>query len=341
ALAELAAKRKDYDSAWLAAQVSSGLIGDPGVGEKEILTKLTPYAKKREVAQRQLTDRLWTEHLFHPKVRGPLADLLAILFEQAGTLYKEDFTRYGVVPKKHYIDVAGAQEYQIHHYRYVSRILGMDQVGVFSPFLVTTRERMAKRTTEPAPDPMIGIEICHTDPVALKFGGKFFSETGQREVYYLLGRTMTFLRPELALTQRLSAERLESVLQAAISLSVDRFRFTADLRLIDTERKRLEQHLTPQARDALARVTKEYVKVATPTDLRNFLEGAELTATRTGAFVAGEIEPVKRMVMAETGANFRVQPRSKIRDLLVFALGDDLHALRVAVGTNVEVQIRK
>lgn len=341
ALAELAAKRKDYDSAWIAAQVMVGLIGDPGPGEKEILTKLTPYAKKREVAQRQLTDRLWTEHLFHPKVRGPLADLFAILFEQAGTLYKEDFTRYGIVPKKHFIDVATAPEYQIHHYRYVSRILGMDQVAVFSPFLVTTRERMAKRTTEPAPDPMVGVEICHTDPVALRFGGKFFSETGQREVYYLLGRTMTMLRPELALTQRLSGERLEAVMQAAISLSVDRFRFTADLRAIDTERKLLEKHLTPQARDALARVTKEYVKIATPNDLRNFLEGAELSATRAGAFVAGEIEPVKRMVMAETGANFRVQPRSKIRDLLVFALGDDLHALRVAVGINVEVQLRK
>jgi hypothetical protein len=46
-------------------------------------------------------------------------------------------------------------------------------------------------------------------------------------------------------------------------------------------------------------------------------------------------------VLAETGASFRVQPRSKIRDLLVFALGDDLHALRTAVGTNVEVQIRR
>lgn len=341
ALAELAAKKKDYDSAWLAAQVMAGLIGEAGAGEKEIITKLTPYAKKREVAQRQLTDRLWSEHLFHPKVRTPLADLLAILFEQAGTLYKEDFTRYGIVPKKHFIDVNSAQEYQIHHYRYVSRVLGMEHVQVFSPFLVTTRERMAKRTTEPAPDPMIGVEICHTDPVALRFGGKFFSETGQREVYYLLGRTMAYLRPELALTQRLSGERLEAVLQAAISLSVDRFRFSADPRAIDVERRQLERSLPPQARDALARVTREYVKVATPNDLRNFLEGAELSATRTGAFVAGEIDPVKRMVLSETGPSFRVQPRSKIRDLMVFALGEDLHALRVAVGTNVEVQLRK
>ena len=60
-----------------------------------------------------------------------------------------------------------------------------------------------------------------------------------------------------------------------------------------------------------------------------------------GLFVAGEIEPVKKMVMGETGSQYRVQARSKIRDLMVFALSEDLHALRVAAGTNVEVQLRK
>ena len=129
------------------------------------------------------------------------------------------------------------------------------------------------------------------------------------------------MRPELILTARLSAERLEAVLQAAISFAVERFRFTADLRAIDTERKLLERSLTEQARGALVRVAREYVKVATPNDLRNYIEGAELSATRAGAFVAGDIEPVKKMVMAETGSVFRVQPRSKIRDLMVFALG--------------------
>jgi hypothetical protein len=325
----------------VAAQVVAGLIGDPGQGEREILTKLGPYAKKREVAQRALTDRLWQQHLFHPKVRGPLSELLAILFEQAGGLYKEDFTRYGINPKRHLLEVASAPEYQIHHYRYVAKVLGMEQVSLFSPFLVATRDRMAKKSTEAAPDPMVGVEICHTDPISLRVGGKFFSETGQKEVYYLLGRTMALLRPELALTSRLSAERLEAVLQAAISLSVDRFRFSADPRAIDTERRALEKALTEQARTALARVTKEYVKVATPNDLRNYLEGAELSATRAGVFVAGEIEPVKRMILAETGSSFRVQPRSKIRDLMVFALGEDLHTLRQAVGISVEVQLRK
>jgi hypothetical protein len=317
------------------------LIGELGQGEREILTKLTPYARKREVAQRQLTDRLWQQHLFHPKVRGPLGEIFALLFEQAGGNYKEDFSRFNINPKRHLIDVAGAQEYQLHHYRYVARLFGMDQVALFSPFLVATRERMAKRSTELAPDPMVGVEILHTDPVALKVGGKFFGETGQKEVYYLLGRAMAMLRPELILTVRLSAERLEALLQAAISFGVERFRFSADPRAIDAERRLLERALTEQAKGALVRIVREYVKVATTADLTHYLEGAELSATRAGAFVAGDIEPVKKMVLAETGSMYRVQPRSKVRDLMVFALGEDLHALRVAVGTNVEVALRK
>jgi hypothetical protein len=212
---------------------------------------------------------------------------------------------------------------------------------VYSPFVIVKREQLARRSSEPAPDPTVNVEICHTDPVAIRLGGRFFAETGPKELQYSVARCMALLRPELALTQRLSAERLEAVVQAAISLSVDRFRFTADPRAIDAERKLLEKTLTQQSLDALARVTQSYVKIATPTDLRNYIEGAELSATRAGAFVSGDIEPVKRMVMAESGGVFRVPARSKIRDLMVFALGEDLHALRVAVGTNVEVQVRK
>lgn len=341
ALAELAAKKKDYDSAWLAAQVSSGLIGETGQAEKEILAKLTPYAKKKEVATRSLTDRLWQTHLFHPKIRGPISELMAILFEQAGHLYKEDFAKYQINPKKHLIDVASAQEFQIHHFRYVARLLGMEQVTVYSPFLVATRERLAKRSSEPAPDPTVSLEVCHTHPVCLKAGGKFFSETGQKETYYVLGRTLALLRPELALAQRLPAERLEAVFQAALSLSAPSYRFTADPRAIDAERRPLEKALPEPARQALARVTREYLKVAGPNDLRGYLEGAELSAVRAGLFVAGEVEPVKKMVMGESGAAYRVQARSKIRDLMVFALSEDLHALRVAVGTHVEVQVRR
>ena len=341
ALASLSAKRKDYDGAYLAAMAATTLTGESGPGEKEILSKLTPYAKKKEVAQRSVTDRMWQTQLFHPYVRGPLSELMAILFEQVGHLYSVPIAQYQVNPKRHRIDVASAQEYQIHHFRYVARLLGMESVELYSPFLVATREKMAKRSSEPAPEPMIGIEICHTHPVCLKVGGKYFGEPGQKEVYYLLGRSLALLRPELALSQRLAPERLTAVFEAAISLAGVPFRYTAPKPALEAERALLERSLAEPARMALTRVVQEYVRRARPDDLTRYLEGAELTALRAAFFVAGEMEPTKKMVTGESGAAYRINSRMKTRELMVFATSEELSQLRAAVGTNVEVLIKK
>lgn len=339
-LVRLLAVRKDYDGAWLAAQAVGGLIGDPGDDEKEILTKLGPYAKRKEVAQRALTDRLWQAHLFHPKVRTPLSELMGLLFEQVGHLYAVQHQQYQIVAKKHRIDVGGSQEYHVHHYRYVARLFGMEAVELYSPFLVATRERLLRRSNEPAPEPMINVELLQTHPAGVRVGGKFFAEQGQKEVYYLLGRTLALARPELAFSQRLAPDRLEALLQAAMTMVVQ-IRHTADPRHFAEARQLLEKNLSEPARAALAKVVRAYLPAATPTDVRTWLEGVELTAARAGLFASGEMEPVKRMVTGETGSTFRVPMRTKLRDLLVFATSEDLHDLRVAVGTHVEVQVRK
>jgi tetratricopeptide (TPR) repeat protein len=341
ALAELAARRKDYDSAYLAAQVAQSLLGEATSGEREILTKLGPYARKKEVAQHPLTDRLWKTHLFHPKVRGAVGDLMAIIYQQVGHLYAVALNQYQINPKKHRIDVPSAQEYQLHHYRYVARLLGMEAVELYSPFLVATRERHKKRSADPVPEPLVGIEICHTHPVCLKVGGKFFSESNQKEIYYLIGRTLALLRPELALAHWLSPARLEAILQAVLSLSGEKFRMTVDPRAFEAERSQLQRALTEPARVALDRAAREYVRLSNHVGVSEYLEGTELTATRAGLFVAGEVEPVKRVVMGEVGPAYRVANQAKLRDLMVFATSEDLHELRAAVGTQVEVQLRK
>jgi hypothetical protein len=214
-------------------------------------------------------------------------------------------------------------------------------VELYSPFLVATRERLSRRSNEPAPEPMINAELLQTHPASVRVGGKFFAEQGQKEVYYLLGRTLALARPELAFSQRLAPDRLEALLQAALSLVVGQIRPTADPRHFEEARRTLEKNLSEPARGALAKVARAYLPTATPTDVRTWLEGTELTAARAGLFAAGEMEPVKRMVTGETGSTFRVPPRTKLRDLLVFATSEDLHDLRVAVGTHVEVQVRK
>jgi hypothetical protein len=122
---------------------------------------------------------------------------------------------------------------------------------------------------------------------------------------------------------------------------VPNLRFTVDPRMVDAERRVMEKAFSEPARAALAKVARVYLPMATPGDVRQYLEGAELTAARAGLFAAGECEPVKRMVLGETGSAFRVPPKTKLKELLLFATSDELRELRVAVGTDVEVQVRK
>ena len=210
--------------------------------------------------------------------------------------------------------------------------------------LLATRDKLAKRTSEPAPEPMVGIEICHTHPVCLKVGGRFFTELskdGQRDTYALLGRTLAGLRPEIALAQRLLPEQLDAVFQAALALAGFSWRWTAPHAVIEAERAKLEPALPDSARVALARAAQDVIRRGNTDSLKEYLEGADLTGVRCALFVAGDVEPVKRLVQGETGSAFRVPGKAKIRELMTFAVSEDLAALRAAVGTAVEVPSRK
>ena len=66
-----------------------------------------------------------------------------------------------------------------------------------------------------------------------------------------------------------------------------------------------------------------------------------MTAARAGLFVAGEVEAAKKMVTGERGAAYRVDVEAKLRDLISFAVSDDLQALRTAAGNRIEVQLRR
>jgi hypothetical protein len=160
-------------------------------------------------------------------------------------------------------------------------------------------------------------------------------------VSYVLGRTLALARPELAFTQRLAPERLEAVVQAAASLVVPNMRLTADPRAVDAERRQMEKLFTEPVRAALAKSARTWLATATPNDVRQYVEGAELTAARAGLLAAGECEPVQRMVSGETGGQYRVPLKTKLRELVVFAASEDLHALRISVGLNVEIPGRR
>src|SRR5262249_48275487 len=126
---------------------------------------------------------------------------------------------------------------------------------------------------------------------------------------------------------------------AAILLVAPSFRVTADPRLVEQERRNLEKMLTDPAKGALARLVRTYLKEQALGDIRAFIEGAELTANRAGALLAGNIDLVKAMTEKDPGMATKLPLRSRIRDLMVFCLSEEYAQLRDALGVSVEVYV--
>ena len=150
-------------------------------------------------------------------------------------------------------------------------------------------------------------------------------------------RYMQFATLVVGVSSGVRIHELERYITAPQWMDKDKARIIA----LTTERWVLEKAFSDPARAALAKVARVYLPTATPADVRQYLEGVELTAARAGLFAAGECEPVKRMVQEETGSSFRVSPKVKLKELLLFSTSEELRELRVAVGTDVEVQVRK
>jgi len=171
--------------------------------------------------------------------------------------------------------------------------------------------------------------------VSLKAGGQLFAELSQREQYFLIGRALAFTRPELALARVLPADRLEAIFQAAVLAGVPSFQTTADPKAIEAEYKLIEK-FEPQHRTTLARLSREYARQATETDVRDFVEGAELTANRVGALLCTDLEVVKDVLQKDSAATVPLRARS--RDLMLYCLSKDYAELRASLGLKLEIK---
>ena len=318
----------------------SGLLGDPGAAEKEILTKLGPYAKKRETPRATLTDRLWAQHLLHPKVRTPFAELMGLLFQRAGQL-----SAVPLAQVRHRPQEATASTWPARRST-KSTTTGRWRGSWASRRWSCSRPSSSPRGTswpsarsEPAPEPAPG-RGDRPHPAGVPEGRRHASSaTPQaKDTHAQLGRTLALLRPELIFASRLLPERLDAVFQGAVLLCGFQMHWTAPVTpSIEAERQALESVMTEPFRAALARLVPEVLRRAEPDPVKEYLEGAELTGVRCALFTAGDLEAVKKLVQGETGSSFRVAGKVKIRELMTFAVSEDLAALRAAVGTNVEV----
>lgn len=323
ALLRLHAKRKEYDRALVAAQVSTHLLGQGGTDEAGILARLQNFAKTS--ATQSLDEARWAL-LSHPAVRTPVAEILGLLQEHVGTLFAVEPAKLEVAgkpvtldPKKR-IDPAKSELFFAGAYAHVARVLGVPPPPLYP---VAAAQ---------------GIHVVGTYPVAIVAGEELFGAAlKKKELYFLLAKRLAFARPALTMAALHRAESLEFLVQAAAAMGEPGYRPPGDGKEVDRLRRRLEKALPAEARKAVAEAGSRWLRDPAKPDVRSYVEGAELTATRAAALLAADLEVAARGLAADPGTATRLPVEVRKRDLVSFCLGEEFFLLRKALRLSVEI----
>jgi tetratricopeptide (TPR) repeat protein len=339
AVAELVAlglQTRDYDSAFLAAQVLDGILGRSSASTRRVIRGIGAHAPDTST-YRPLTDRLWHSHLLHPTVRGPVGEILALLFEQAPELGTHPHGEYGLNLRKHRIELDGfPDDIALNALSTVASRLGILMPEVFSADLVDALAGKVGIEDERE----LQIELCSTKPISLKLTGWLSASPQASEMNARAGFELAFSRPELGMARRMSQEEIEILIDAAVGLSSGSPNWETNSKAVKREQKRLRHLLSESAQVALRSLSCAYAKQARSGDIAAYLAGAEISAARAALFISSNGDLVRSLVLDGNGVLRHASRHEVMRDLAVFAAGGDLHALRVACGMDLNSSLK-
>jgi len=227
----------------------------------------------------------------------------------------------GLNAKKDELDVQGSMLFFANMFKYVERTLGFKGVRLFRK-----------------DDHEAALRLVPTEPLALLASEELFRERPKKELWFAIGKAMAFARPELLLARLMPHDQLDLVFQAACSVGTSKFVVTADPHLVEKMKRELERTLPENVRkNTLKLLARSYCEVQHPGDVRAYLDGAELTSSRVGALLAGDLELVRRAVVSEKPQVSKLRDEARLRDLAAFCTSDAYGALRDRLGLSCVV----
>jgi tetratricopeptide (TPR) repeat protein len=259
-----------------------------------------------------LDDELWNEHMLHPQCRSSLAELAAILYRGAPTLFMEG-QRQLALKRKERIDPASARA-RLRFFDVcatVRNVLSVDEVEHYH----RAESSEAPRLIPGAPPVMFAGET-HDSFGAMK----------TCQLRWSIARQLATARPELAPAFAVPPEELAAAMEAALSLvapegsGVDH---GVDPKQIRAWKKELVRNLSSTAMEALKRVATACLERQDMRELAGYLEGAEQTAYRAA------------FLLAQDCAVVQGNDPTHVRELALFALSEDHFVLREKLSMTV------
>jgi tetratricopeptide (TPR) repeat protein len=182
------------------------------------------------------------------------------------------------------------------------------------------------------PDLASGISAIAAQQPAIAVGKAVLSGRSVAELAFLVGRDLTYFRPEhRMLIYFPSMPELTALVTTAIRMALPGAAGAASLRdraLAEALEKGLDAAAWERVRTAVQRVES----TGSTIDLRGYVRSLEIAATRVGLLLSGDLPTAGKLLSTDVREVAGLRAADRMRDLLPYAVSSPYAALRAKLG---------
>ncbi|HVZ74315.1 MAG TPA: tetratricopeptide repeat protein [Polyangia bacterium] len=322
-LRRLYTEMRQYDRAWCVTAALSFLRKADGE-EQQFYEQYKPKGFAR--ARSRLTEELWQRNLYHPDEDRTISHVFAAASQMIVQVRAKEHKDWGL-KRKDRRDVATDQLLFSKVFNYVNQVLGVPQPELYlrpeSPGELDLAN--AKEKNQLTPSFVVGANLLQGRP--------------EKELAYVIGKKLTFMRPDHIVRWPNvvpTVGELKVAFLAAVQLIQPKLEAKPDVQAgVNQYLQRFKAIAAsnPQLVEQLGVVVQRFIQSSKgEADLHKWSNAVDLTGTRAGLLMCNDLEVASRLAQSEPVAVGVVEPKEKIRDLILWSISDEYFTLREHLG---------
>jgi tetratricopeptide (TPR) repeat protein len=322
-LRRLFADLGQYDRAWCVASVLA-FLRKADADEVRFFEQYKPKNFAR--AKVRMTEELWQRNLYHPDEDRFISLVLAAVSQAVAAIKAREHKDWGL-KRKDRRDPATDQLLFGKVFHYVAQVLATPQPELYlrpeSPGELDMAN--ARDKAQLVPSFVVGSALLQGRP--------------EKDLAYIIGKKLTLMRPDHFVRWPHvvpTVAELKVVFLAALKLVQPNVPIKPELQAaVNQYVDALRKTVPPQLLEQLAVVVQKFLETKAEADLHKWANAVDFTATRAGYLVSGDLDVSARLAQAEPVAVGSVEPKEKIRDLIMWTVSEEFFALREHLGLTI------
>ncbi len=316
-LYRLYVEQKAYDPAWCTASVLS-LLRSADEDEQKFFEDYRPQGMLQ--VKSRLDNEAWLRNLFHEEENlyiGKIFEMIASAALKAKIMTLEAKKERPVLDPRFRQDPATSTVTFARTFGWASQVL-----GISCPALYVRSDVPGALVAVPA------------EPPSSIAGQTVLTGFSPQELTFIIGKHLAMYRGEHYIkTLFPTVTELTVLLFAAMKLVQPDTPSPPDIeKQVMATAQTIKQFMQPVQLEGLKMVVKKFVADGAKANLKRWSQCVDITATRAGFLLCGDLEIAKKIIASEPQQPGDLPPQEKLKELILFSCSDQYFTLRQSLG---------